>query len=139
MNKIHTLIHKLHSTDAASLFIRIAVGVVFIYAGWFKIQNMEMVVGGFATVGIPAALAYFVAYAEFISGIAVLIGIFVRYFSILIAIIMVVAFFKVHLANGFSMANGGYEYVFVLFFSALALLTLGAGKYSLAGFLKRNK
>lgn len=137
MNKIHELIHRLHNPDAAKLFIRIALGVVFVNAGWFKIQHMDMVLGGFASMGFPALLAYVVAYGECISGILFLAGIFVRYAGIFVSIIMLVATFKVHFPNGFSMANGGYEYTFVLFFMALAMVTLGAGSYSLANVLKR--
>ena len=139
MNKIHSLIHKFHNPDAAILFVRIALGAAFIHAGWLKLNDMDMVVQGFASMGMGAFFAYLVAYCEFIGGILVLLGLFVRYAGVVLAIIMFVAFAKVHLPNGFGMQNGGYEYVFVLFFLALAMLTHGAGKYSVAGCLRRNK
>jgi putative oxidoreductase len=139
LHKIHEIIHKLDNKDAAMLFVRIAVGVVFINAGWMKINNIDFVVQGFASMGLPAFMAYFVTYAEFIGGIAVLIGIFVRYFGVILAIIMLVATFKAHWAQGFSLANGGYEYTFVLFFLSLSLIATGAGKYSVAKLLPKRK
>ena len=142
MNKIHSAIHRLHNADLGVLFLRVAVGVVFIHAGYLKLADMTLVITGFGAIGFPAWLAYFVAYCELLGGLAVLLGIFVRYAGVVLAIIMLVAFWKVLGPNGFGLSNnpqlgGGYEYVFVLFFSSLALVTLGAGKYSLARLLSK--
>lgn len=139
MQKIHTLIHRLHNADLAILFVRIGLGVVFIHAGWLKLADMDMVVNGFATMGMGAWVAYLVAYCEFIGGILVLVGLFVRYAGIVLAIIMITATFLVHWPNGFGLANGGYEYTFLLFFLALGMVTMGAGKYSIAGWLRNRK
>ncbi|MBI2888678.1 MAG: NUDIX domain-containing protein [Candidatus Liptonbacteria bacterium] len=138
MNTVHGALHRLHNPDLGVFFVRIALGAVFMHAGWLKLGDMNMVVTGFASMGFPAWLAYVVAYAEFLGGIAMILGIFVRYAGIILAVIMFVAFWKVHAANGFSLANGGYEYVFVLFSSALALVAFGSGKYSLARLLKNR-
>ncbi len=138
MNKIHAYVERLHNPDLAILFMRVALGVVFIYAGWFKISNIDMVVSGFAQAGFPMLIAYFVAYAEFIGGILLVLGVVVRYVGIILAVIMVVALFKVHFAAGFSLQNGGYEYVLVLLLGALSLVTSGSGKYSLMKVLKKQ-
>lgn len=129
--------HRLHNPDAGKLFIRIALALVFIHAGWLKLHNMEMVLEGFSSMGIPAFLAYFVTYVEFIGGILMLAGFLVRYVGILLAIIMAVATFKAHWANGFGLQNNGYEYVSVLFFIALSATVLGAGDYTLRKLIKR--
>ncbi|MCE9548866.1 DoxX family protein [Candidatus Nomurabacteria bacterium] len=136
---IHSMLHRLHNTDLGILLIRIAIGVVFINAGWLKVSSMEQVVTGFGSIGIPAFLAYFVAYAEFLGGILFVLGLFVRYVGVITSVIMLVALFKVHFVNGFSLANGGYEYVLVLLLGSLAMVTLGAGSYSLAHYLKLSK
>lgn len=129
--------HRLHNPDVGILFIRIALALAFIHAGWLKIMGIDFVVTMFGGMGIPAALAYFVSYAEFIGGILMLLGLFVRYAGVILAVIMFVAAIKAHLPNGFGLQNGGYEYVSVLFFAALSVVTLGAGKYSVAALFKK--
>ncbi|MCB9805795.1 DoxX family protein [Candidatus Nomurabacteria bacterium] len=138
MNKIHQLIHKCDNQDLGKLLVRLAIGIVFINAGWLKIQNIEFVVAFFSTLGFPAFCAYLVAYLEFIGGIAFVLGIFARYFGIALAITMLVAMFKVHWVNGYSIANNGYEYVFLLFLGSVAIVTLGSGRFSLARFFRKN-
>ncbi len=144
MQKIHALIHRLHNPDFGILLVRIVLGLAFMHAGWFKITHVDMIVGGFAMMGIPAVLAYFVTYAEFVCGLLMIIGIFVRYAGIVLASIMVVAIAKVHFPNGYGMMNGvlegkggGYEYVLALLLLSVAMVTFGAGAYSLARVLKK--
>lgn len=134
---MHKLTQYLHNQNLGILLIRIALGVVFIHAGWLKITGMDVVVAGFGAIGIPTALAYIVAYAEFIGGIALILGIFVRSVSVVLAVIMVVAIAKVHFASGFGLQNGGYEYTFVLLLGSLAMITFGAGAYSIGRLLKK--
>ncbi len=136
MLSIHALVHRLHNVDLASLFIRLAIGIVFFQHGWTKLQSMEGTVAFFGTLGFAPFLAYFVAWLEVAGGIAFIAGIFSRYFGILLAITMAVAVFKVHLANGFSVGSGGYEFALVLMLGSLAIVCLGSGRYSLAGLLK---
>lgn len=123
--------HRFHNPDIAKLLLRVALGIVFMAAGWLKISNMEMVVGMFATASIPAVLAYILAYGEFVSGIALLLGVFAMYAASFVAIVMIGATFLVHWPNGFSLANDGYEYTLVLFLVALAVILLGSGRYAL--------
>jgi|SRR3989344_6309751 len=137
MKGIRIFMSKLHNPDLAKLFLRIALGIVFINAGWMKIQNAEMVIGFFGSFGVPSWLTYIVMYVEFLGGIALILGILVQYASVLLAIVMLVAMFKVHWPNGYSLANNGYEYVLVLLLGLLALITLGRGKYALGHLLKK--
>lgn len=136
MHNVHALIHRLHNPDAGILFIRIAVGLIFLLHGWAKLQGMEGVIGFFASLGFPAFLAYFVAWSEVIGGLALIVGIFVRYVGILLGIIMAVAIIKVHIGNGYSVANNGYELALILMLGSFAITTFGAGAYSLARYLK---
>lgn len=137
MQKIHAMIHRLHNPDAGILFLRIAIGLVFVHAGWLKLGNMDMIVAGFGAAGIPAGLAYLVAYSEFICGIAMLSGLFVRYAGIILSIIMIVAITKVHLPHGYGLQGGGYEYTLTLLLCSLAMVTFGAGAYSVARMLRK--
>ncbi len=134
MNK---MMQRCYNPDLGSLFIRLALGAVFIHAGWGKLDNMEFTVSAFASMGIPAGLTYLVAYSEFIGGILLILGILVRYVGIVLAIIMFVAIIKVHFVNGFNLANNGYEYVFVLLLGSLTLLVQGGGKYTLPVLIRK--
>ncbi|HLD81699.1 MAG TPA: DoxX family protein, partial [Patescibacteria group bacterium] len=71
--------------DYALLALRIAVGVIFIYQGWLKLNNIEFVTTMFDEVGIPLAgfFAYLVAIVEFLGGIAVLVGFYTSGFALL--------------------------------------------------------
>lgn len=138
MNKIHNFMHRLNNPDLARLFIRLALAAVFINAGWLKLTNMEAVIAAFGSMGISASLSVFVSYVEFLGGIAFGLGIFVRYFGVMIAVDMIVAIIKVHYVHGFSIAKGGYEFVLVLLLCSLAMVTMGAGKYSLAELFKKK-
>ena len=133
MKELYKFASKLDSHSLASLSLRLAVGAVFINSGWIKVSDTQMVVEYFGQIGFPGFLAYLVSYSELFGGILVLIGLFTRYASAVLAIIMLVASIVLS-SKGFSLANGGYEYTFVLMYASLALVALGSGKYSLENF-----
>ncbi len=130
MRSLHTFIHTFHHPDAGILFMRIAVGSIFLVHGIQKLQNLDQVVGFFAMLGLGAFWAYLVAVVETLGGLALLLGAFTRYAAVLLAAVSLVAFLKVHWENGFLVGNGGYEFVLVLFLSAIALFLSGSGRYS---------
>ena len=132
MQKIHAMVHRLHNPDLGILLVRVALGIVFIHAGWLKVTNMEMVLAGFGAMGIPAFLAYFVSYAELVGGALLIAGFLSRYVGLVLAVIMLVATFLVHFPNGYGMSNNGYEYTLTLLLLSLAMVTFGSGRYSLA-------
>jgi putative oxidoreductase len=111
--------------------------VVFINAALMKLVDMNMVTGYFTSMGLSAPFAYLVSYAELIAGIALILGIFVRYAGLILFIIMAGATWLLS-SNGFSLANGGFEYPFVLGLVSYALITMGAGKYSLKEMMKKK-
>ncbi len=119
--------------DFGLLIIRLAVGGIFLAHGIQKLGNMEMVIGFFASVGIPAFLAYFVAIVETVAGLAMIIGLFTRYAGWLLTIIMLVAIFKVKLSKGFL---GGYDFDISLLAMALGLSFTGPGMISLKSCCK---
>lgn len=124
--------HRLHNPDFGVLLMRVAIGLVFLTHGWQKVGNMEQTIGFFGSIGIPAFLTYIVAYGEVIGGLLLIVGFFTRYAGIFLAVLMVYAVFFVHFKNGYSLANGGYEYALTLLLGALALAMTGSGKYSVA-------
>lgn len=137
MHQVHTFVHRFHNPDLALLLVRLAVGVVFLYHGWMKLGSMEGTIGFFGTLGFAPWLAYLVAWVETVGGLALIAGFLTRYAGLLLALVALVALVKVHLPNGFLIAGGGYEFILVLLAGSLALFFSGAGRYSLAGMLKR--
>jgi putative oxidoreductase len=117
--------------DLALMLVRVAVALVFTYHGWMKVSGMEGTLGFFASLGIPAVLTYFVAYVEFLGGLALLAGLFTRYIAPIFAVIMVFAIYLVHFSKGFNNMAGGYEFPLTLLLSSIALAIAGAGAYSL--------
>jgi putative oxidoreductase len=69
------------------------------------------------------------AFAEFLGGILVIIGLFTRVSAFLIGCVMLTAIVGVHWPNFFA-SNRGYEYPLVLLAMSLALLISGGGAAS---------
>lgn len=117
----------------AGLFLRVALGVVFIYHGYGKVFG-ETAGMGTAWMGgnnaLPMVIQVLVSWGEFLGGLALLVGLFTRYAAVGIILIMAGAIVTVHGQNGFGMKGGGYEYNFVLIMMCLALLASGPGKFA---------
>lgn len=115
-------------TSFALNIVRIATGVVFILHGAQKVLGLFGGPGleGFAqwsaTLGIPSWLAYIAAFAEFIGGILLVLGIGASWGALLTSAVMVGAIWFVHLDKGFFSQNGGYEYPLVLLINSIAIL-----------------
>jgi putative oxidoreductase len=100
------LLSKLHAPCMGMFILRLVIGGIFIYSGYYKLTNMGMTVAGFETMGFGAFWAWAVALIEFIGGIAVVAGVFTKISGLLLSIIMIVAIVKVHLAGGFASVQG---------------------------------
>jgi putative oxidoreductase len=80
----------------------------------------------------PAVLwAYIAAYTELIGGAFLVFGIFTRVAAFFILIFITVAALKVHVAKGFFLQAGGFEYNFVIACICIALMLSGGGKFSI--------
>lgn len=130
----HACMHK----DLGLLVLRIGFGVVFAMYGYMKLKDMGAVVGFFSTLGFPAFLAYLVAYVEFLGGIAVILGVFTRIASSMLAVVMAVVLLYVKWGAPLVGAQGVSLDV-MLFVSAVALIFIGGGRYALAGCGKKGK
>ncbi|MGC9351870.1 MAG: DoxX family protein [Sulfurovum sp.] len=93
------------------LAIRLILAYGFTQPAIFKLNNIETTVTWFTELSIPfpALLAYLVTGFESLGIILLIIGLFTRYISILLAMVMLGAIFFVHLPNGFSVADNGVE------------------------------
>lgn len=125
--------------NLASLVLRLGVGIMFMAHGLQKTFGLfgGSGIGGFtnALAGMgfsPASLwAYLAAYTELVAGLFLVIGLCVRSCAAALLIVMLVALVKVHLAKGFFLSAGGFEYIFIIMTICIALLFLGGGKFGI--------
>ena len=120
---------------------RVILGIVFVFHGGQKLFGLfggdpgtiDKLAEGITAWGwpLPKVLAYSVGVTEFFGGACVLMGLLTRFWSVGLAVTMIVAAWKVHGPNGFSLGNGGWEYNFVLGTLAAALAVQGGGAFSL--------
>ena len=93
-----------HMDGVASLLLRLIVGPVMIAAGWEKITGdnwFEYADLPFPFSVLPYELSWFLAsWTEFLGGICILLGLATRFWSIPLAITMIVAALTVHWDNG---------------------------------------
>ena len=122
-------------SDVAPLVLRVVLGIIFLYHGYDKVfvKGQEAITGFMDSLGLPlpSLMAFLVSYGELIGGIMLIVGICTYWVSLIDIVIALVALFTVHLGNGFSMANGGYEYILLILAASISTFITGAGKYSL--------
>ncbi len=121
--------------DVAPLVLRVALGAVFFYHGYDKVFNMGVanVAGFLGQMGFPFAsvFGFILAYGELIAGALLILGFLTHWAAKFAVIVGIVAWVLVHLANGFSAQNGGYEFIMLITAAAVSVLITGAGKYSI--------
>ncbi len=113
----------------ALLVMRLVLGAILIAHGYHKVfggfhHHMDFV----GSLGLPRWLAYLSAGTEFFGGIAIILGLFTRFFSLAILIEMGVIIWKVHFKNGLT-GTAGYEFPLALAAIALALICYGGGPW----------
>jgi putative oxidoreductase len=121
------------------LAARVAVGLVFVTAGWGKLQNLERVVEFFRSIGIPAPeiQAPFVATVELVGGVLLLLGLGTRFAAVPLAATMVVAIATALWPDleGAIDLLGKAELLYIVLFAWLAIG--GAGAVSLDALVAR--
>jgi len=113
------------------LVLRVSLGAIFLAHGLQKISGFEGIVKFFATIGLPAVLAYVVTAIETVGGAFLILGLFTRSAATGIIMVMVGAIFSVKLSKGFI---GGYEFDVSLLAIALALVLSGSNTLSLGNW-----
>lgn len=117
------------SAERAGLFLlRLGPAIVFLTHGYLKLLggHHDLTVALFLTINIPQSelAAWFVGALELAGGLALLLGVWVRPFAVLLAIEMAVAIYRVRLPQGFV---GAWEFELTLLLACAGLAVLGGG------------
>lgn len=115
----------------ALLVVRLVLGAVMIAHGYHKVwggfhHHMDFV----GSLGLPKWMAYLSTGTEFFGGIAIVLGLFTRFFSLAFVIEMGVAIWKVHFKNGLT-GNGGFEFPLALGAMAFTLVCFDGGPWGM--------
>jgi putative oxidoreductase len=123
------------STELGIALLRISLGLMFI-AHSVLLKFFTFTLAGtaayFASIGLPAFLAYVVFAAEAVGGVLLVLGVATRLTAAALLPILLGALWA-HAGNGwvFSAAGGGWEYPLYLAVLAAAQVLLGSGAYAL--------
>lgn len=119
--------------------LRVVAGIIFLMHGQQKLFEFGIggVTGMMTGLGVPAPglMAVIVTLVELVGGIALILGAFTRIAALLVAIDVLVAFFLVHMPNGFFASNGGVELVLILATVGVTLVLTGPGAMALDSIL----
>jgi putative oxidoreductase len=126
---------KLHNDDLGKLVLRLSIGGLLLFHGVSKIlSGPGPIIDVVNQNNLPSFAAYGVYIGEVVAPIFVLLGIWTRPAALVMAINMVVAVALEHRAQIFTLdkMSGAWaiELPGLYFFGALALMFLGAGRYS---------
>ncbi len=123
--------------DLGRLIMRLALGILILMHGLSKLFNG---IGGIESMlnahGLPAFFAWGAYVGEVIAPVLLILGIYSRLGALLVAINMVVAISLAHSHQLFMVTGSGgwqLELQGMFLFTAIALVFLGAGAYSLGG------
>ncbi|MEK4670260.1 DoxX family protein [Niallia sp. FSL R7-0271] len=126
--------------DVGLLIIRIMVGIVFLYYGSQKLfglfggHGIKGTGGWFESIGVKPGIpaAFLSGLGEFVSGILMILGLFLPVAAVIITIIMAGAIVKVHGSKGFAAGGGGFEYNLMLIVVAIGLALIGPGAFAIS-------
>ncbi|UHL65703.1 DoxX family protein [Paralcaligenes sp. KSB-10] len=123
--------------DLGKLVLRLTLGILLLLHGISKILHGTSFIANMATAhGLPAFFAWAVYLGEVLAPVLIILGLYTRLGGLLAAINMVVALALVHSAQLFHLSNNGgaqVELQYFYLFGSVAILLLGAGRYSVGG------
>lgn len=123
--------------DLGKLVLRVVLGALILFHGVSKlIHGPGFVLQALGKAGMPAFLAYGVYVGEVVAPLLLIVGLWSRVGALIVAINMIVALLLVHTSQFMSLADtGGWalELQGMYLGGAIAVLLLGAGRFSLGG------
>jgi len=133
-----------NSADILLLIGRILLAWVFVRSGYGKLFNIDTVVAGYVSRGIPTFLAYLAIPVEFFGGLALMFGFATRYVAILMFGFTLIATLSSHRYWEFAdpVARRAQDSSFYKNMAMLGgfffLFICGAGRLSLDGWLRKR-
>lgn len=121
--------------DQGIALLRVTLGGFVLVHGLIKlfVFTPAGTAGYFASLGLPAFLAYLTIAAEVLGGLGLIAGVMTRIASLGLAVIMIGTIVTVHGAKGFlfSAPGGGWEYPALWALALVAQALMGPGAYAL--------
>jgi putative oxidoreductase len=119
--------------DIAEALVRVFIGLILLMHGWAKMHiGFAGISDYMARQGLVPSSAWAGAamFLETVGASCLIIGLFTRFFAAGLAIEMAIALVVVHVMKGFSVGQGGFEYVLLLGIVLFAIAVHGGGHYS---------
>jgi len=122
------------NNDIAKLLLRVSLGIFILFHGFYKIiHGVDGVERMLTASSLPLFLAYGVYIGELIAPIFIILGLYARVASLVLAFNMLVA---MYLAYDFSFGLAKYggltmESPLTFFIMAIVIALLGSGKFSI--------
>ena len=130
--KIHNSLKSFESVEFVPLLlIRLYLFYVLWFAGVGKIDSFDKFSGYLGTLGVPLPdiFTWLVILTEAGGAVLLLVGLFVRWATIPLLIVMFFAGYLVHYQNGWPHEANGIEFAAIYSLMLLSLLCFGGGKY----------
>jgi putative oxidoreductase len=123
--------------DAGKLLLRLLLSILILFHGVSKLIGGVGFIGGMlAKAGLPAGLGYLVYIGEVVAPLLILVGLYTRAAALIVVVNMIVALLLVHTHQFFTLSDtGGWalELQGMYLGSAVVLVLIGAGRYSIGG------
>ena len=130
--KIHNSLKSFESLDFVPLLLlRLYLFYVLWFAGVGKVDSFDKFSGYLGTLGVPLPdiFTWLVILTEAGGAVLLLVGLFVRWATIPLLIVMFFAGYLVHYQNGWPHEANGIEFAAIYSLMLLSLLCFGGGKY----------
>lgn len=127
--------------DYGMIFLRLVIGFRLVFGVWDSVTDWQQMLGvreffEQAQIPFPMFSAFTAVYAEFIGGVLLILGLWIRPAAILLIIIFLVAVIYIDMHNPFVQSFSAW----VILASAFTFLFCGAGRISMDEWLlKRAK
>ncbi|WP_027350684.1 DoxX family protein [Halotalea alkalilenta] len=119
----------------AVLLLRLALGILFLAHAGLKlfVFTPAGTAGYFASLGLPASLAYVTIVWEIAGALALILGVWPRLAALAVIPVLLGSIFTVHGAAGFFFTNtgGGWEFPALWIIGLIAVALAGDGAHAL--------